>query len=115
MCKCPTKDADSLPRSSGLRTDSVGVTLAAPADGRAGFTIGIALRNGLPLVICLAPDRDPDLIAAHVRWLLNHPAEARHMGERAALRAQRYTWGLAAARLRRLYADLSARSLVHCS
>ncbi|MEY4371660.1 MAG: glycosyltransferase MshA [Actinomycetota bacterium] len=62
----------------------------------------------------LVPDRAPDLFASHVRWLLDHPDEARHMGERAALRARRYTWGLAAARLRRMYADLRANSLVSC-
>jgi hypothetical protein len=46
--------------------------------------------------------------------LLEHPDEARHMGERAALRARRYTWSLAAARLRRMYSDLSAGALVRC-
>jgi D-inositol-3-phosphate glycosyltransferase len=62
----------------------------------------------------LVPDRDPDLFARHTRWLLDHPDEARHMGERAALRARRYTWSLAAARLRRMYSDLSAGALVNC-
>jgi hypothetical protein len=37
------------------------------------------------------------------------------MGNRAHLRAQGYTWSTAAARLRRLYADLTARTLVECS
>ena len=31
-----------------------------------------------------------------------------------AARARRYTWSIAAARLRRLYADLTARQLVEC-
>jgi D-inositol-3-phosphate glycosyltransferase len=62
----------------------------------------------------LVPDRNPDDFARHVRWLLDHPDEARHMGDRAALRARRYTWSLAAARLRRMYADLRAGSLVSC-
>ena len=34
------------------------------------------------------------------------------MGAAAAVRASRYTWGFAAARLRRLYADLTVRQLV---
>jgi D-inositol-3-phosphate glycosyltransferase len=62
----------------------------------------------------LVPDRDPDLFARHTCWLLDHPDQARHMGERAALRARRYTWSLAAARLRRVYADLAAGALVSC-
>jgi hypothetical protein len=36
------------------------------------------------------------------------------MSAAAALRAQRYTWSVAAGRLRRLYADLTSRSLVEC-
>jgi D-inositol-3-phosphate glycosyltransferase len=36
------------------------------------------------------------------------------MGEAAALRARRYSWSITAARLRRLYADLTARDLVEC-
>ena len=62
----------------------------------------------------LVPDRDPEEFARHLRWLLDHPDDARHMGDRAALRAQRYTWSIAAARLRRMYADLSVGSLVSC-
>ena len=34
------------------------------------------------------------------------------MSVAAAERAKRYTWGFAAARLRRLYADLTTRQLV---
>ena len=37
------------------------------------------------------------------------------MGHRGAARAQRYTWGFAAARLRRVYADLTVRELVACA
>jgi glycosyltransferase involved in cell wall biosynthesis len=60
------------------------------------------------------PDRDPEQFAAHVRHLLDHPDRAAAMGARGAARAQRYRWSLAAARLRRTYADVSARSLVAC-
>jgi D-inositol-3-phosphate glycosyltransferase len=62
----------------------------------------------------LVPDRDPEVFARHTRWLLDHPDAARAMGERAALRARRYTWSLAAARLRRMYADLRSGALVNC-
>jgi hypothetical protein len=37
------------------------------------------------------------------------------MGGAGALRAKGYTWSTAAARLRRLYTDVSARSLVTCT
>jgi D-inositol-3-phosphate glycosyltransferase len=63
----------------------------------------------------LVPDRDPEVFAAHVAELLDDPARAAAMGRRGALRSRRYTWSLAAARLRRSYADLSQRSLVACS
>jgi glycosyltransferase involved in cell wall biosynthesis len=36
------------------------------------------------------------------------------MGRAAAERARGFTWSTAAARLRRLYADLTARALVEC-
>jgi hypothetical protein len=36
------------------------------------------------------------------------------MSEAATARAQRYRWSITAARLRRLYADLTARRLVEC-
>ena len=62
----------------------------------------------------LVPDRDPARFAAHVDSLLADPEMARRMGERGARRAQRYRWSLAAARLRRVYADLGVRELVAC-
>ena len=37
------------------------------------------------------------------------------MGRRGAARASQYTWGFAAARLRRVYADLTVRELVACA
>ena len=42
------------------------------------------------------------------------PSHAAALGRRGAERATRYTWGFAAARLRRLYTDLGARELVAC-
>ncbi len=63
----------------------------------------------------LVPGRDPLAYAARVAELLDDPAAAAAMGAAAAERARRYTWSVTAARLRRLYADLGARSIVACS
>jgi D-inositol-3-phosphate glycosyltransferase len=70
----------------------------------------------------LVSGRDPAVYAAYADELLSNRTLADDMARQAALRSKRYTWSLAAARLRRLYADLSfvpgdasARSLVECS
>ena len=63
----------------------------------------------------LVADRDPDVFARHVTELVNQPILARTLGINAAERARRYTWNFAAARLRRVYADLAARDRVMCS
>jgi D-inositol-3-phosphate glycosyltransferase len=52
--------------------------------------------------------RDPALFAEAIGRILDDPLLAASMSVRAAARAKRYTWGFAAARLRRMYADLSA-------
>ncbi len=62
----------------------------------------------------LVPDRDPALFAHYVREIIDHPAHAAALGRRGATRATRYTWAFAAARLRRLYADLGVRERVAC-
>ncbi len=62
----------------------------------------------------LVPERDPAVFAKYVNSLLDDPAAAAAMGARGAIRARRYTWSLAAARLRRVYADLTVRELVAC-
>jgi D-inositol-3-phosphate glycosyltransferase len=65
----------------------------------------------------LVDGREPDRYARAVRQLLDDPAAAAAMGAAAAIRARRFTWGFTAARLRRLYGDLTARSaaeLVAC-
>jgi D-inositol-3-phosphate glycosyltransferase len=62
----------------------------------------------------LVPDRDPALFAHYLREIIDHPSHAAALGRRGAERAKRYTWGFAAARLRRLYTDLGARELVAC-
>lgn len=63
----------------------------------------------------LVPDRDPEFFARYTRLLLDDVDVAHRMGAEAADLGRRYTWGFAAARLRRLYADITSRSLVNCS
>ena len=62
----------------------------------------------------LVPRRDPALFAEHIDELLAHPTMARAMGAKAAEKARDYTWSFAAARLRRVYADVSTRDRVEC-
>jgi D-inositol-3-phosphate glycosyltransferase len=62
----------------------------------------------------LVPDRDPNVFAAHLDAVLSDPELAACLGSRGHERSLRYTWGLAAARLRRVYADLRVRELVAC-
>jgi D-inositol-3-phosphate glycosyltransferase len=68
-------------------------------DGRTGF---------------LVERGDASSFAARVAELWAHPERSRLMGAAAAERARSYTWPMAAARLRRLYGELTARSLVEC-
>jgi D-inositol-3-phosphate glycosyltransferase len=62
----------------------------------------------------LVEDRDPADFAAHVERILGDPFLARELADNAAARARGYTWSTAAGRLRRIYADITARSLVEC-
>jgi len=62
----------------------------------------------------LVEARDPSTFAEVTAKILADAGLAAAMGRAGALRARRYTWSIAAARLRRLYADLTARSLVEC-
>lgn len=63
----------------------------------------------------LVADRDPNMFAEHTNELLNNPALAAAMSSAAAERGRRYTWSFAAARLRRVYTDITSRALVNCS
>jgi D-inositol-3-phosphate glycosyltransferase len=63
----------------------------------------------------LVADRTPQSFAAAVAAILDDPELAAAMSTASAARASRYTWGFAAARLRRLYADLTVRQLVACT
>jgi D-inositol-3-phosphate glycosyltransferase len=62
----------------------------------------------------LVEGRDPVAMADRVADILSDPGLAACMARSASRRAARYTWTAAAARLRRLYRDLTARSLVEC-
>ena len=62
----------------------------------------------------LVDGRDPEAYAAYVARLLRNPVLAAEMSEAATLGARGYRWSITAARLRRLYADLTARRLVEC-
>jgi D-inositol-3-phosphate glycosyltransferase len=63
----------------------------------------------------LVEGRDPDAYAVAIAKVLDDPQLADDMGRAAVERAKRYTWAFAAARLRRLYADVTARELVACA
>ena len=63
----------------------------------------------------LVADRDPNMFAQYTAELLKNPALASAMSITAAERGRRYTWSFAAARLRRVYTDITSRALVNCS
>ncbi|GMU77615.1 MAG: D-inositol 3-phosphate glycosyltransferase [Acidimicrobiia bacterium] len=63
----------------------------------------------------LVEDRDPLAFADRIRDVLADPERAADMRARAVTGAARFTWSMAAARLRRLYADVPARELVRCT
>jgi D-inositol-3-phosphate glycosyltransferase len=63
----------------------------------------------------LVSGRAPAAFAGAAAHLLDHPEQAARMGADAAARARGFTWSTTAARLRRLYADLTSRALVDCS
>lgn len=101
------------------RSESFGlVALEAAA---CGIPVVAAAVGGLRTLIdhgrtgFLVEQREPAAFAAAVRTLLADPVLATRMGSEAAIRAQGYTWSTAAARLRRVYADLTQRSLVDCA
>ena len=79
---------------------AVGGLLTLVDDGTTGF---------------LVRGRAPEEFAKAIARILDEPALAASMGAASAARAKRYTWSFAAARLRRLYADLSVDQLVACS
>jgi len=101
------------------RSESFGlVALEAAACGTAVVAADV---GGLSTLVepgrtgFLVDSRDPVAYAAAVADVLDDPAGAAALGVAAADRAGYYTWSTTAARLRRLYGDLTARSLVECS
>jgi D-inositol-3-phosphate glycosyltransferase len=60
----------------------------------------------------LVPQREPMLFAKAIERIIDEPLLAESMAAAAAERASSYTWSFAAARLRRMYTDLTARQLV---
>jgi D-inositol-3-phosphate glycosyltransferase len=78
---------------------SVGGLRGLVADGESGF---------------LVDNRDPLAFAAAVGAVLRDPQGALAMGQVGAANSMRYSWGMTAARLRRMYGDLVSRSLVTC-
>ena len=79
---------------------AVGGLLTLVGDGDNGF---------------LVPDRAPSGFADRIGLILDDPALGASLGAAGARRARGYTWALAAARLRRIYADLAVRDLVACA
>jgi D-inositol-3-phosphate glycosyltransferase len=69
-------------------------------DGRTGF---------------LVEGRDPEAFARRIDAVLGDRGAARAMGAAAGVHARGFTWSTTAARLRRLYADLTTRALVDCA
>jgi D-inositol-3-phosphate glycosyltransferase len=62
----------------------------------------------------LVEGRDPEVFAAYTGQILDNAALGRELAAAAASRARNFTWSTAAARLRRIYADLTARSPIAC-
>ncbi len=79
---------------------AVGGLLTLVEDGRSGL---------------LVDSRDPLDYAAAVHSILADEALAVEMGRHAAAKARNFTWSTTAARLRRLYTDLTADELVECA
>jgi D-inositol-3-phosphate glycosyltransferase len=62
----------------------------------------------------LIDDRDPECWAAAIDCILGDTQWAAEMSAASAARSRRYAWSYTAARLRRLYTDLTVRQLIEC-
>lgn len=62
----------------------------------------------------LVDSREPAAFAAAIAAVLDDPGLASELSRAAAERARRFTWSTTAARLRRLYSDLTERAPVRC-
>jgi D-inositol-3-phosphate glycosyltransferase len=101
------------------RSESFGlVALEAAA---CGIPVVAASVGGLRTLVddgrtgILVDGRDPARYAEALSSILDDPARARAMSVAAADMAAGYRWSTTAGRLRRLYADLTARQLVDCA
>jgi D-inositol-3-phosphate glycosyltransferase len=101
------------------RSESFGlVALEAAA---CGVPVVAAAVGGLRTLVVdgvsgfLVDSREPAAFARSIDTLLGDPDRAAEMGRSAAELADRYSWSTTAGRLRRLYGDLKARTLVECS
>lgn len=101
------------------RSESFGlVALEAAACGTPVVAAGV---GGLVTLVehgesgFLVEGRDPKAFARQIDRILGEPDLARRLSTASVQLAARYTWSTTAARLRRLYADVTARSLVSCS
>ncbi|MCB0988691.1 MAG: glycosyltransferase [Acidimicrobiales bacterium] len=101
------------------RSESFGlVALEAAA---CGVPVVAAAVGGLRTLVVhgltglLVADRDPLAFAGSIDRLLGDPALAAELGSAASTRARTYTWSTAAARLRRVYHDLTNRVPVTCA
>jgi D-inositol-3-phosphate glycosyltransferase len=101
------------------RAESFGlVALEAAA---CGLPVVAAAVGGLRTIVehgrtgFLVEGRDPGAFAAFTGEILGNAALATEMAAHAVSGTARYRWPSTAARLRRIYADLTARQLVECS
>ena len=62
----------------------------------------------------LIDDRNPQCWAAAIDCILGDTQWAAEMSAASAARSRRYAWSYTAARLRRLYTDLTVRQLIEC-